>query len=171
MALKSATGNQTSVANFKADVDSGVLLRTAFYRWLAKERVKETASAALLIQQSVGEFYFTVTNPNKYDVTIDEIIFHFQTTVGSPSVVVDGARAILQTIYVPAEGEVTLKVVAPTKVYDILSWLSMAGQGANARAYAAEIWSKIQAGTIVWTYTADAQVSHEDDIQQYKYPV
>jgi archaellin len=146
-----------------------VLLRTAFYRWLAKERVMETASAALLIQQSVGEFYFTITNPNKYEIKIDQIVFAFRTTAGTSTI--DGARQTVDSIYVPAEGEVSLKVVAPTKVYDLLSWLTIAGQGANARAYAAQVWSNIQAGTITWTFTAEMKVSHGDEIENYSYPV
>jgi len=165
-------GTVTAAKNFVTDVEAGVLLRQAFYRWLAKEKVKETASAALLIQQSVGEFYFKVTNPNKYVITIDEVVFHFQTTAGASSNVIDGARAILQTICVPAEGEIILKVLAPTKAYDLISWLVMDGKDSNtARAMASEVFSKIQAGTIVWTYTADAQVSSADETQEYSYPV
>jgi hypothetical protein len=84
--------------------------------------------------------------------------------------VIDGARAILQTIYVPAEGEIILKVLAPTKSYDLVSWLAMDGVNTNtARAMVSEVFGKIQAGTVVWTYTADAQVSSEDETQQYTY--
>jgi len=119
---------------------------------------------------SVGEFYFKVTNPNKYEIAIDEVVFHFQTTAGASSEVIDGARAILQTIYVPAEGEIILKVLAPTKSYDLVSWLAMDGVNTNtARAMVSEVFGKIQAGTVVWTYTADAQVSSEDETQQYTY--
>jgi len=169
MALRGALMYETPATNFKAALESGVLLRTAFYRWLAKERVMETASAALLIQQSVGEFYFTITNPNKYEIKIDQIVFAFRTTAGTSTI--DGARQTVDSIYVPAEGEVSLKVVAPTKVYDLLSWLTIAGQGANARAYAAQVWSNIQAGTITWTFTAEMKVSHGDEIENYSYPV
>jgi hypothetical protein len=161
----------TSAKNFKAAVEAGTLLRQAFYRWLAKEKVMETASAASLIQQSVGEFYFTITNPNKYEIKIDQIVFAFRTTVGASNMVIDGARQTVDSIYVPADGEVSLKVVAPTKVYDLLSWLTIAGQGANARAYAAQVWSNIQAGTITWTFTAEMKVSHGDEIENYSYPV
>jgi len=168
--IKVSYPTTTAAKGFKADVEAGVKLETAFYRWLAKEKVKETASAALLIEQSVGEFYFTVTNPNKYDIKIDQIVFAFQTTAGTSSQAVDGARQTVVDIYVPAEGEVSLKVVAPTKVYDMLSWLTIAGQGANARAWASEVWSKIQDGTITWTYTADMKVSHGDEIATYSYP-
>jgi len=176
MALRSTGGtafsSETAATNFKANVESGMSVRQAFYRWLAKENVKQMASSAVLIQQSVGEFYFKVTNPNKYEIAIDEVVFHFQTTAGASSEVIDGARAILQTIYVPAEGEIILKVLAPTKAYDLISWLVMDGKDSNtARAMASEVFSKIQAGTIVWTYTADAQVSNADETQEYSYPV
>ena len=169
--MKVCYSTTTAATNFKAAVESGVLLRTAFYRWLAKEKVKETASAALLIEQSVGEFYFTITNPNKYEIKIDQIVFAFRTTVGASNMVIDGARQTVDSVYVPAEGQISLKVVAPTKVYDLLSWLTIAGQGANARAYAAQVWSKIQAGTITWTFTAEMKVSHGDEIENYSYPV
>jgi hypothetical protein len=174
MALRSTGGtafsSETAATNFKAGVESGMSVRQAFYRWLAKENVKQMASSAVLIQQSVGEFYFKITNPNKYEIAIDEVVFHFQTTAGASSEVIDGARAILQTIYVPAEGEIILKVLAPTKAYDLISWLVMDGKDSNtARAMASEVFSKIQAGTIVWTYTADAQVSNADETQEYSY--
>jgi hypothetical protein len=165
-------GTVTAAEAFVKDVDTyGIAVKTAFYRWLAKEKVKETASAALLIQQSVGEFYFTITNPNKYEIKIDQIVFAFRTTVGASSMVIDGARQTVDGVYVPAEGQISLKVVAPTKVYDLLSWLTIAGQGANARAYAAQVWSNIQAGTITWTFTAEMKVSHGDEIENYSYPV
>jgi hypothetical protein len=35
---------------------------------------------------------------------------------------------------------------------------------------ASEVFAKIQAGTIVWTYTADAQVSDSNETQEYSYP-
>ena len=174
MALRATGGaaysSETAATNFKTDVESGMSVRQAFYRWLAKENVKQMGSSALLIQMSVGEFYFKVTNPNKYEIAIDEVVFHFQTTAGASSEVIDGARAILQTIYVPAEGEIILKVLAPTKSYDLVSWLAMDGVNTNtARAMVSEVFGKIQAGTVVWTYTADAQVSSEDETQQYTY--
>jgi hypothetical protein len=179
MALRATGGaaysSETAATNFKANVESGMSVRQAFYRWLAKENVKQMASSAVLIQMSVGEFYFKVTNPNKYEITIDEVVFHFQTTAGASSEVIDGARAILQTICVPAEGEIILKVLAPTKAYDLISWLVMDGKDSNtARAMASEVFSKIQDTTNPmtaedWTYTADAQVSNADETQEYSY--
>jgi hypothetical protein len=35
---------------------------------------------------------------------------------------------------------------------------------------AAEVWSKIQNGTITWTLEYDVDVSHGNDIQSYSYP-
>jgi hypothetical protein len=89
--------------------------------------------------------------------------------------VIDAARQVLEGIWIPAktgdtDGEVVLKVLAPTKTYDLLSWLAMAGTDTNtARAMATEVFDKIQAGTVVWTAQAEVQVSHEDEIQNYSY--
>jgi archaellin len=159
----------TSAKNFKASVESGMLLRQAFYRWLAKERVKETASAAMLIQMSVGEFYVSITNPNKYEISIDQLKLYFKTTAGTSTI--DGARQSLGGIWIPAEETVELKVLAPTKSYDLVSWLAMAGTDTTtARSMAAEVWGKIQNGTITWTLEYDVDVSHGNDIQSYSYP-
>ncbi len=176
MTLRGTAMWETPATNFKADVESGVLLRQAFYRWLAKEKVKESAAAAVLIRESVGEFYIKITNPNKYDISIDELRLYFRTTAGASNTVIDGARQVLEGIWVPAktgdeDGEVVLKVLAPTKTYDLLSWLAMAGIDTNtARAMAMEVFDKIQAGTITWTYEANMQVSHDDEMATYSYP-
>ncbi|MDM7999045.1 MAG: hypothetical protein QUS33_03345, partial [Dehalococcoidia bacterium] len=167
--------SETAAANFKADVENGMLLRSAFYKWLARESVAESAAAAVLIRESVGEFYIKITNPNKYPILIDVIRLYFKTTAGASAQEVDAARQVLEDIWVPGmadgeEGEIVLKVLAPTKTYDLLSWLAMAGVDTNtARAMAMEVFDKIQAGTIVWTAVAEVQVSHEDDIQNYTY--
>jgi hypothetical protein len=167
--------SETAATNFKTDVEGGMLVRSAFYKWLAKEQVKESAAAAVLIRESVGEFYFKVTNPNEYDIRIDEIRLYFRTTAGASSQVIDGARQVLGDIWVPAraddeDGVVELKVLAPTKTYDLLSWLAMAGVNTNtARTMANEVFDKIQAGTIVWTAEVQVKVSHEDEVQNYTY--
>jgi hypothetical protein len=167
--LKVCYATTTAAKNFKADVESGMLLRQAFYRWLAKERVKETASAATLIQQSVGEFYFKITNPNKYDIKIDNLALYFKTTAGASSQSIDAARQVLEGVWIPAKGEVDLKVLAPTKTYDLISWMAIAGiNTTTARSMASQVWSKIQDGTVVWTCQADVQVSHGNDIENYK---
>jgi hypothetical protein len=167
--------SETAAANFKTDVEGGMLVRSAFYKWLAKESVKESAAAAVLIRESVGEFYIKITNPNEYNIYIDVLRLYFRTTAGASSEVVDAARQVLEGIWVPAktddeDGEVILKVLAPTKTYDLLSWLAMAGVNTNtARAMANEVFDKIQNGTIVWTVEAQVQVSHEDEFQSYTY--
>ncbi|MBN2100111.1 MAG: hypothetical protein JW753_11010 [Dehalococcoidia bacterium] len=167
--------SETAVANFKADVEDGVLLRSAFYRWLAKESVKESAAAAVLIRESAGEFYIKITNPNEYMICIDKLQLYFRTTAGASEELIDAARQVLEYIWVPAkegdvDGQVSLKVIAITKTYDILSWLATAGVDTNtARAMANEVFDKIQDGTIVWTAQADIQVSHEDEFQNYSY--
>ena len=169
MALRGALLWETPATNFKAAVESGTFLRQAFYRWLAMEKVKEMASSALLIQESVGEFYVTITNPNKYEISIDQLKLYFKTTAGTSTI--DGARQSLGGIWIPAEETVELKVLAPTKSYDLVSWLAMAGTDTTtARSMAAEVWSKIQNGTITWTLEYDVDVSHGNDIQSYSYP-
>jgi hypothetical protein len=179
MALRSTGGtafsSETAATNFKADVESGMSVRQAFYRWLAKESVKQMGSAALLVRESVGEFYIKITNPNEYDISIDRMMLYFRTTAGASSEVIDGAKQVVEDIWVPAktddqDGEVTLKVLAPTKAYDLVSWLAMEGVNTNtALAMATEVFDKIQAGTVVWTVQADVQVSHTDEIQNYTY--
>jgi len=167
--------SETAAANFKADVEGGMLLRSAFYRWLAKESVKESAAAAVLIRESAGEFYIKITNPNKYAIRIDKLQLYFRTTAGASEELIDAARQVLEDIWVPAkdgdvDGEVSVKVIAITKTYDLLSWLAMEGVNTNtARAMANEVFDKIQAGTVVWTAQAEVQVSNEDEIQNYSY--
>jgi len=167
--------SETAAANFKADVEGGMLLRSAFYKWLAKESVKESAAAAVLIRESAGEFYIKITNPNKYAIRIDKLQLYFRTTAGASEELIDAARQVLEDIWVPAkdgdvDGEVSVKVIAITKTYDLLSWLAMEGVNTNtARAMANEVFDKIQAGTVVWTAQAEVQVSNEDEIQNYSY--
>lgn len=166
--LTLAATTATSATNFKANVESGMFLRQAFYRWLAKEKVKEMASSALLIQESVGEFYIKITNPNKYEISVDQLKLYFKTTAGTSTI--DGARQSLGGIWIPAEETVELKVLASTKSYDLVSWMAMAGvDTTTARSMAAEVWGKIQNGTIVWTCQADVQVSHGNDIENYTF--
>jgi hypothetical protein len=167
--LTLAATTVTSANNFKADVESGVFVKQALYRWLAMEKVKEMASSALMIQESVGEFYIKITNPNKYEISIDQLKLYFKTTAGTSTI--DGARQSLGGIWIPAEETVELKVLAPTKSYDLVSWLAMVGTDTTAaRSMAAEVWSKIQNGTITWTLEYDVEVSHGNDIQSYSYP-
>ncbi|MDM7999047.1 MAG: hypothetical protein QUS33_03355, partial [Dehalococcoidia bacterium] len=168
--------SETAAANFKADVESGMLLRSAFYKWLARESVAELAAGAVLIRESVGEFYFKITNPNKYGISIDRMMLYFRTTGGALNQVVEGAKQMVEGIWVPAktdegDGEVVLKVLAPTKTYDI-AFLGLAASGVDvntAIAVAMDVFDRIQAGTVVWTVQADIQVSHADEVQNYTY--
>jgi hypothetical protein len=170
MTLRSGTGTETSASNFKAGVGSGMLLRQAFYRWLAKESVKEMASAATLIQQSVGEFYIKVTNPNDYDISIDKVNLFFRVAaVGSANEQVDAARQVVENVLIPANDEVVLKVLASTKTMDVIIWLVTDGKATTASALATEVWTKIQADTATWTVYAEATYSHDSDIQYQLY--
>ncbi len=176
--LTLAATTATSAAGFKQDVEQGhEAVKTAFYRWLAKEQVKEMRDSAVMIQQSVGVFTVKITNPNEYAIRVNQMDIAFRTTAGASADVVDVAEASVEDVWVPAradgqDGEVSVKVLAPIKAYDVLTWLVTGPKkdSATARQMAQEVFSKIQAGTVVWTYTADLEVSHGSEIIRPKYP-
>ena len=164
------TGTVTAANNWKTDVDAGAPVTQAFYRWLAKEKVKEMQSSATMIQQTVGEFYIKITNPNKYEINLDTLIVTCRVAAGTANEPVDAARQMLQDVSVPADSELVLKVVASTKTYDVISWMVAGGKDSTtARALAADVWTKIQNGSAVWSVTVDATVSHKDSIENKVY--
>jgi len=65
--------------------------------------------------------------------------------------------------------EVVLKVLASTKTMDVIIWLVTDGKATTASALATEVWTKIQADTATWTVTADATVSHGNNIEYQTY--
>ena len=69
--LKAATGTETSVINWKKDVDGGMSVKTAYYRWLAKESLLALKGLGTLIRLGTAEFLIKVANPNKYTISID----------------------------------------------------------------------------------------------------
>ncbi len=166
-----ATVTQTAADAWKKDVgENGVTAAQAYYRWLAKEGVSQSAGMALFVQESVGEFYIKITNPNKYEISIDKVNLFCRVTAGSTNVQVDAARQLVENVWIPANDEVVLKVLAPTMTMDVIKWMVTGGKDSNtARALATEVWTKIQAGTATWTVTAEATVSHGNSIEYETY--
>ncbi|MCX5998467.1 MAG: hypothetical protein NTU41_02450, partial [Chloroflexi bacterium] len=169
--LQSAVG--FSAANgWRTAVQSGVHPRQAFYRWLAYESVSASASMATLFQMSVGEFYFKVTNPNEYAITLDSLNINYAVTVPAiPGFItatsVDVAKLFLSDeIWVPAGGEIIYKTMVPMKTYDMITWLAMAGKSTVAGILA---WQLIQAGTAVFNVTVEASISSQSEtiVQTY----
>ncbi|HBD09644.1 MAG TPA: hypothetical protein DCZ69_15435, partial [Syntrophobacteraceae bacterium] len=75
--LAAATGTETSVINWKKDVDGGMTVPAAYYRWLAKEALLALKGLGTLIRLSEAEFLFKVTNTNKYPIIISDASFNF----------------------------------------------------------------------------------------------
>ncbi len=164
--LQAATGTETSVVNWKKDVDSGVPVKTAYYRWLAKEALIALKGLGTLIRLGNGEFLFKVTNPNKYAISIDSAQYSFyvnSTALSATGNKVDTAKvAMSDKVWVPAESDLLVKIVAPIKQLDIITWGVMAGQtSTNATVLSADVWGQFQAGTQTWIITIDAKISDD----------
>jgi len=174
LTLKSKV-SPAAAEGWKADVTATVPVhpRQAFYRWLAKEAVSAMAAAAPLIRLSVAEFSIKVTNPNEYWISLDSLTVNASIDVewypGTGNMVaVDVAKVVLnEKVWVPpmeddVEGEVTVRLLAPVKVYDVITWGVMAGYDqTKAGGLATFAFDKIQAGTAVWDMTIDAVISAE----------
>jgi len=157
---------------WKADVTATVPVhpRQAFYRWMAKGAVSAMAAAAPLIRLSVAEFSIKVTNPNEYWISLDSLTVNASIDVDwfGTVIPVDVAKVVLnEKVWVPpmeddVEGEVTVRLLAPVKVYDVITWGVMAGyDSTKAGGLATFAFDKIQAGTAVWDMTIDAVISAE----------
>jgi hypothetical protein len=73
-------------------------------------------------------------------------------------------------VWVPAESELLLKIVAPVKMLDMITWAVLAGKTSTvATALAGDVWSQYQAGTQKWIITIDATVFSEKETQTYTY--
>ena len=174
MALRNAAGDETAVINWKKDVDGGMQVQAAFYRWLAKEALLGLKGLGTLIRLSTAEFLFKVTNPNKYEISIDSAAFNWQvnsTAVLAMGEKVDAAKVVTaDKVWVPAESELLLKIVAPVKMLDMITWAVLAGKTSTvATALAGDVWSQYQAGTQKWIITIDATVFSEKETQTYAY--
>jgi hypothetical protein len=156
----------TAAEGWEEDVsENGVHSTQAYYRWLSKETVSQSAAMATTVQLSEGEFYIKIENPNDYTIEIDKLRVYVRTTAGTSAEMVDAARQSLTNIYVPANEEVMVKVVASTNTVSVITWLVTAGKDTTtAQTLAAEVWTKIQNGTVAWTITAEVQASYGDEI-------
>ena len=162
--LAAATGTETAVINWKKDVDGGMSVKTAYYRWLAKEALLALKGLGTLIRLSTGEFLIKVTNPNKYMISIDSAQYNFQIAAVKTGDIVDTAKVVAaDKIWVPAESEVLVKVVAPVKQLDMITWAVMAGKSsAVATANSADVWAQYKDGTPAWIITINVTVSNDE---------
>ena len=163
-----------------ADVDLGVHPRQAFFRWIAKPALLALAGMGVMVELSVGEFSFKITNPNEYFVSIDNMSINISANAdGSsafgaaifPALDVDAAKlAIGDKMWIPpakdgVDGEVIVKLSAPIKWLDMVTWLVMAGyDGDTAGGYSMDVWAQMHLlGTVVWDVTVEATISSEEE--------
>jgi len=166
VALNSSV-SYSAAESWKADVTAGAHPRQAYYRWLSKEQVRQGASYGTLIQVCVNEFSFKITNPNDYLISVDNMNINFQIASSAlgDELLVDAAKlAVGDKLWVPANDDVIVKLAAPTKTLDVITWLVMAGKSSNdGRALAGDVWSQISAGTAEWIVTVEATMSNETE--------
>ena len=160
----------TSAIGWIEDVVDGVSPKQAFYRWLAKEGVSEMSGASTMIQVSVQEFYLKVDNPNGYDVSLDSLSLDFQVKASTSEEVYVSRQALYDKIWVPKGTEIILRVLAPVKTLDVISWGVMLGEDSvSAQALASDVWSKILDGKAEWSIMAQATVSNKSEAQTETY--
>ena len=156
--------NATSAEGWKKDVTAGVNSRQAFYRWLAKEGVSAMGAAASLIQLGLQEFYFKIDNPNNYDISLDSLTIDFQVKASTGETVTAARQSLGEQVWVPAEQAINLRVLAPVKTMDVITWQVMIGKSTSqAMTLAADVWGQIQAGTAKWDVSVEATVSNEKE--------
>jgi len=153
-----------------ADIDLGVHPRQAFFRWMAKPAVSAMAAAGVLVELSVGEFSFRVTNPNNYLISLDSLSVNISVNSDGfgfyPALDVDAAKvAVGDKIWVPANGEVIIPLSAPIKWLDMVIWLVMEGyDSTTAGTYCADVWRQIHVlGTADFDVTVEATISGGGD--------
>ena len=150
------------------EADAGVDSHQAFYRWLSKETVSESAATAVYIQLGVAEFYLKITNPNDYDISLDSLnlIGQVKSSATGEAVAIDAAKqALTEKIWVPANEEITVRVLAPVKTMDMITSVLMSGSKTSdeARALAADVWGQIQAETADWDVSVEIVASNKAD--------
>ena len=164
----------TTAANqWAADVADGTHPRQAFYRWLSKETVSQSAAMGTLIQLGLAEFTLKISNPNKYQISVDSlsVVCQVASSALGSEILADAARQLIpEAIWVPAEGEASIRIVAPVKTFDVITWAVLSGKSsADSGKLAADVWSQFQAGTATWTLTVETTISHDDEIQPKTY--
>ena len=158
----------TAAEHWKADVDAGVDPHQAFFRWLSKESVSESAAMAIYIQLGVAEFYLKITNPNDYEISLDKLnlIGQVKSSATGEAVAVDAAKqALTEKIWVPANEEITVRVLAPVKTMDMITSVLLSGSKTSdeARALATDVWGQIQADTADWDVSVEIVASNKSD--------
>jgi len=163
----------SAAESWKADVETGADPRQAFYRWLSKENVRQSADLGSLIQLSVGEFSFKITNPNDYLISVDSMNIDFRIAsdaLGEEELVVAARLDVGDKLWVPANGELIVNLVAQTRTLDVITRLVADGKSASdARALAMDVWGQIVAGTAVWEVSVDACWSSEHEMDNGVY--
>jgi hypothetical protein len=162
--------NLAAAEGWKTDVTASVHPVQAFKRWMVKPALLGLTGMGLLIQLSVAEFTFKITNPNDYDVSIDTIDFNASCNANGFGYYtardVDAAKmALHDAVWVPANGSIDLHMIVPMKTLDMLTWL-IVGPGLDsttAGTYAADVWGKMKAGTAVWNVTIVTSQSHVEE--------
>jgi hypothetical protein len=156
--------NATSAEGWKKDVTAGVNQRQAFYRWLAKEGVSAMGAAASLIQLGLQEFYFKIDNPNNYEISLDSLNINFTVKASTGETVTAAKQSLGEPVWVPAKQAVNLRVLAPVKTMDVITWQVLIGKSTSqAMALAADVWGQIQAGTAKWAVAVEATVSNKKE--------
>ena len=156
--------NATSAEGWKKDVAAGVNQRQAFYRWLAKEGVTAMGAAASLIQLGLQEFYFKIDNPNNYEISLDSLNINFTVKASTGETVTAAKQSLGEPVWVPAKQAVNLRVLAPVKTMDVITWQVLIGKSTSqAMALAADVWGQIQAGTAKWAVAVEATVSNKKE--------
>jgi hypothetical protein len=154
----------TSAEGWKKDVTAGVNPRQAFYRWLAKEGVSAMGAAAPTIQLGLQDFYFKVTNPNSYDISLDSLAINFDVKASTGETVTAARQSLVEQVWVPGKQTINLRVLAPVKTMDVITWQVMIGKSTSqAMTLAADVWGQIQAGTAKWDVSVEATVSNEKE--------
>ena len=163
--------NGTAAAEgWKTDVTAGVHPVQAYKRWMVKPALVGLMGLGLLIQVAVTEFTVKITNPNDYDVSIGTIDVNVSCNANGfgayAAIDVDAAKmALHDAVWVPANGSIDLHMIVPMKTLDILTWM-IVGPGfdsTKAGTYAADVWSRMKAGTAVWNVTLVTSQSHEEE--------
>ena len=156
----------TSAIGWTRDVTAGVIPSQAFYRWLAKEQVSEMSAIGTMVQLSVQEFYFEVTNTNSYDVSLDSLSLDFQVKASTGESITVARQASGDKIWIPAKTEVIIHILAPVKTLDVIAWAVMAGKDSGtAQMLASDVWSQIQTGQAEWSVTVETTVSNKSETQ------
>jgi len=162
-ALNSSVGLSAAV-QWMADVTAGVHPRQAYYRWLAKGSVVAAGAANPLIRLAVGEFSFKIDNKWGDEITLDSLNINFQiksTVLSATGDMVDTAKMALgDAVYVPKEG-IILRLMAPIKQLDMITWLVMSGKDSTTGGkLAGNAFDQVLAGTMTWVVTVNATISN-----------